>query len=104
MNNWINKIGLDKFAHFGIGGLICALFTFVFILQDLPVLILLPTWRLILCPLMGTVVTFFVSVIKEVFFDNEFDWKDIIAALTGCGFVYISVVIGVLFNFLSNLT
>ena len=50
------------------------------------------------------VIAFFVSVIKEVFFDNEFDWKDIIAALTGCGFVYISVVIGVLFNFLSNLT
>ena len=96
MNNWINKIGLDKFAHFGIGGLICALFTFVFILQDLYVLALIPKWRIILFPIIGTIVAFFVSIIKEYFFDAKADWKDIIAAMIGCVTVFIAVAFGVL--------
>jgi hypothetical protein len=33
---------MDKFAHFGIGGLICAIFTFVFMLQDLDLVATLP--------------------------------------------------------------
>lgn len=96
MNSLIEKIGLDKCAHFGIGGLICALFTFVFILQDLYVLPLLPIWRIILIPTIGTVVTFFVSVIKEYFFDTKVDWKDIIAALIGCVTVFAAVAFGAL--------
>lgn len=101
MNNWITKIGIDKFAHFGIGGLICAIFTFVFMFQDLDLVATLPAWRIMLLPTIGTIVTTFVSVIKELFFDLTADWKDLWAALIGCGFVYASVAIGMLFNCLS---
>ena len=31
MNNLINKIGIGKIAHFGIGGVICAFITLMFI-------------------------------------------------------------------------
>lgn len=101
MNNWIKKIGIDKFAHFGIGGLICAIFTFVFILQDLALIVTLPAWRIMLLPTIGTIVTLIVSVIKELLFDLTADWNDLWAALIGCGFVYVSVAIGMLFNCLS---
>lgn len=99
MNNLINKIGLDKIAHFGLGGLICALFTFVFLLQDM---YYLTPVQMILMPTIGSVVTFIVSLFKEYFFDSKPDWKDITAAMIGCGTVYIAVAIGVLFNVLSN--
>lgn len=101
MNNWIKKIGIDKFAHFGIGGLICAIFTFVFMLQDLDLVATLPAWRIMLLPTIGTIVTVIVSVIKELLFDLTADWNDLWAALIGCGFVYVSVAIGMLFNCLS---
>lgn len=96
MNKFIEKIGMDKVAHFGVGGLICALFTFVFILQDLYILPLIPKWRIILFPLIGTIVTLFVSVLKEFFFDLKFDWKDIIAAIIGCITIFVAVAFGVL--------
>lgn len=92
----INKIGLDKCAHFGIGGLICALFTFVFILQDLSILALIPVWKILLMPTIGSIITFFVSVIKEYCFDSKVDWKDIIAAMIGCVTVFVAVAFGVL--------
>lgn len=98
MNNLINKIGLDKIAHFSLGGLICALFSLVAILQDIHIL---KPWQIILMPTVGTIVTLFVSIIKEYFFDSTPDWKDIYAALIGCGTVYIATAIGVLFNYLN---
>ena len=96
MNKFIEKIGMDKVAHFGVGGLITALFTMVFILQDMPVFIMQP-WRLLLMPFIGTVVTVFVSVIKELFFDVKRDWKDLYAALIGSATVFVAVFFGVLF-------
>jgi hypothetical protein len=38
----VEKIGMDKVAHFGIGGLITALFTIILIVQDLPLILLIP--------------------------------------------------------------
>lgn len=99
MNSLINKLGLDKIAHFSLGGLICALFTFIFTLQDI---YWLKPWQIILMPTIGTIITLFVSVFKEYLFDDKPDWKDIAAAMIGCGTVYIAVAIGVLFNVLSS--
>ena len=98
MTNLISKIGLDKWAHFGIGGLICAIFTFVSLLQDLYVLPLIPIWRLILMPTIGTIVTLVVSIIKEYVIDDKKDWNDIFAALIGCVTVYIAVGFGLLIS------
>lgn len=96
MRKFIEKIGMDKAAHFGVGGLVTALFTMVFILQDLDILILSP-WRAMLYPIIGVVVTAFVSVIKEVFVDDHADWWDVIAALVGSALVFAAVLVGVLF-------
>lgn len=101
MNKFIEKIGMDKVAHFGVGGLITAFFTMVFILQDMPVFIMQP-WRLLLMPFIGTVVTVFVSVIKELFFDAKRDWKDLYAALIGSATVFVAAAFGFLFFIGSN--
>lgn len=95
MNNLINKIGIDKITHFSMGGLICALFTFIFLLQDFNTL---EVWQVLLLPLIGTVVTFVLSIIKEFIIDEVVDWKDIIAGMLGCVPVYIAIGIGILFN------
>lgn len=95
MKDLINKIGIDKVTHFSMGGLICALFTFVFLLQDFNTL---EVWQVLLLPLIGTVVTFVLSIIKEFIIDEVVDWKDIIAGMLGCVPVYIAIGIGILFN------
>lgn len=101
MQRIIERIGMDKIVHFGIGGLITALFTLALIAQDLDVLVLQP-WRVVLYPIVGTVVTAFVSAAKEVFFDNARDWKDLYAALFGSATVFVSAVIGLLLFLGSN--
>ena len=95
MNKFIEKIGMDKVAHFGIGGLITALFTIVFILQDMGTLIFTP-WKMLLYPFIGTAITAVVSVVKEIF-DGVVDKKDIYAALIGSAIVFVAVFFGMLF-------
>lgn len=99
MDNLINKIGLDKFAHFGIGGIICAFITFIVILQDLHFI----NYKMILLyPFIGYIVTIFLSIIKEYIVDApNINWKDIIAGVLGCIFIHIGICIGVLFNYLT---
>lgn len=101
MNKFIEKIGMDKVAHFGVGGLITALFTIALMGQDLIVLAMQP-WRLFLFPIAGTVVTILVSVAKEMFFDAERDWKDLYAALIGSATVFVASAFGFLFFIGSN--
>lgn len=96
MNKFIEKIGMDKVAHFGVGGLITALFTIVFIMQDMGSLIFNP-WRMMLYPFIGTVITTVVSVIKERLIDTQADWKDLYAALIGSATVSVATFFGVLF-------
>lgn len=98
MKKLINKIGLDKIAHFGVGGLICAFITFVIMLQEG----LNVSLNNIVIPTIGSIIVFFISWIKEQFIDNEFNWYDIIAAMLGCIIIYIGIIIGVLFNILSK--
>ena len=96
MNKFIEKIGMDKVAHFGVGGLITALFTIVFVMQDMGTLIFNP-WRVMLYPFIGTVITTVVSVIKEKLIDTQADWKDLYAALVGSATVFVATFFGVIF-------
>lgn len=97
MNKLIEKLGLDKIAHFGVGGLICALITFVVTFQEGGEI----GWWCLAMPTIGTVVVFILSWMKEKVIDDEFNWYDILAAMLGCILIYIAVGIGVLFNTLS---
>ena len=96
MNKFIEKIGMDKVAHFGVGGLITALFTIALMGQDLMVLAMQP-WKMLLYPFIGAAVTAIVSVAKEMLFDEQPDWDDLYAALIGSALVFVSVFFGILF-------
>lgn len=96
MNRLIEKIGLDKLAHLGIGGLTCACITLVMILQDAEMFRSGNLWRAAVSPLAGTV-----AVMMFEFF-KEFDWKDFWFTLAGCALVFAATGIGVLFYVLSN--
>lgn len=95
MKTIIEKIGMDKVAHFGVGGLITALFTIVFILQDMGTLVFHP-WKMLLYPFIGAAVTAVASVVKELF-DETPDKKDILAALIGSAVVFVAVFFGIIF-------
>ena len=101
MNKFIEKIGMDKVAHFGIGGLITALVTIVFIVQDLPMFMFHP-WRMLLYPFIGAAVTAIVSVANEMLMDEQPDWYDLYAALLGSAIVFVAVFLGILFYVGSN--
>ena len=55
MKGLVEKIGIDKLAHLGIGGLVCACITFVVILQDMDTLLGGNVCRALLTPFIGTV-------------------------------------------------
>ena len=101
MNKLIEKIGLDKLAHLGIGGLVCALFTFVVILQDMDTLLGGNVWRALLTPFIGTVAVMMFELFKE-YLDSEFNWKDVLWTFIGCLVVFAAVGMGILFYVLSN--
>lgn len=93
---FLARIGHDKFDHHVLGALICALFTFVFILQDRVF-----DWTAVAVPVIGSVVVLFLSIVKEYAFDDKADWWDIAWAMAGCLWVFAAVAVGVLFNQLS---
>lgn len=93
--------GVDKAAHFGIGGLITAIFTIVFIVQDLPMFMFHP-WRMLLYPFIGGAVTAIVSVAKEMLMDEQPDRYDLYAAMLGSALVFVAVFFGILFFIGSN--
>lgn len=95
VKEWINKVGMDKFAHFGIGGLLSAVVAIPPLLGgwagDAPHTLLAVT--------IGAFVTLVVSVAKEVAdgcLGGRYDWKDIEAAMLGSGCVYLSALAGLL--------
>lgn len=85
----------DKMAHFGIGGLICALLTFVIMIQDFT-FFSEHLFRTLLIPIGGSIVVFGFSVFKELM-DSEYSWLDIIAAMLGCLCVFIAIFLGIIF-------
>jgi archaellum biogenesis protein FlaJ (TadC family) len=55
-----------------------------------------------LYPIVGSVITAFVSAIKELILDSKTDWKDLYAALIGSATVFVATIIGFLFFLGSN--
>lgn len=96
LDKLLAKFGTDKVLHHLGGGLICAVFTFIAILQDGVF-----DWSAVAYPTIGAAVVFIASVVKEYGFDDKTDWWDIAWAMAGCLWVFLSVAIGVLFNQLS---
>ena len=99
MKEIIEKIGNDKFAHLGVGGLMCAMITLVILLQEMGNL---TPAMIFATPIIGTVMVMFLEFCKEHFLDEEFSWKDVLATFIGCVLVFLAVGVGVLFNVLSN--
>lgn len=102
MNELIAKIGLDKLAHLGVGGLLCACITLVMIIQDAEMIRTGDLWRVAVSPLAGTIAVMMFEFFKEYVIDKDFDWKDFWFTLAGCGLVFAATGIGVLFYMLSN--
>ena len=96
--NYFKSWGMDKWAHFGIGGLIGALFTliFLFTLNPIPV-----SWGLLFAFIPGTVLVGILSVIKEFTDSTGFSLPDIVAALIGCATVEIAMIIAIILGLLS---
>lgn len=93
LDDFLAKVGTDKFLHHVLGAMICALISLVAIIQDGVI-----EWDIVAYPTIGAVFVLIISVIKELAFDGKPDWMDVVWAMAGCLWVYLSVVIGVLFN------
>lgn len=96
--NYFKSWRIDKWAHFGIGGLICALSTLIFIFTLNPIYV---SWGLLFAFIPGTVLVGILSVIKEFTDSTGFCLPDIIAALIGCGTVEVAMIIGIILGLLS---
>lgn len=97
LDKLINKVGSDKVLHFLGGGFICSLVSFVAILQESG----LTPWQQVSAVLIGTIVVFILSLMKEVIADDKTDWYDILASVLGCIPVFAAVGLGTWFNVLS---
>lgn len=90
---------MDKIAHFGVGGLICALVVIFCIIlrQNLgqPALDWVSGMGIFV---FGFVVTFFAAFAKEFIIDRTADGGDIIASMLGCVPVLAAVIAGILCN------
>ena len=80
-NKLITKIGVDKVAHFGIGGLITAI---VYVLSTGG--IEYSNIEKLIQGLFMTLVVFVISLIKE-HQDDKFDWFDVLAGVLGSLFM-----------------
>lgn len=98
LDDFLGKVGVDKVLHLFVGAWICAMISFVTILQEGNI----AWWITILMPVIGTIVAIVVSVIKELLLDDKPDWKDLLWTFYGCLTVFIAVGIGVLFNYLGQ--
>lgn len=99
MEKLIEKIGLDRIAHFGVGAAVCGSATLMFVFS-LPVGDTLRcSWPLVaLAPAVGYVLTALLAWAKEMN-DDAPDWKDLLASMLGCVFVHLGAVAGWLLHF-----
>lgn len=99
MEKLINRIGLDRIAHFGVGAAVCAFATLMFVFS-LPVGgELLCSWRLVaLAPAVGYVLVALLAWAKEMN-DDAPDWLDFLASMLGCVFVHLGAAAGWLLHF-----
>lgn len=92
LDNFLEKVGVDKILHHLLGALICAFISFVVIIQEGVI-----DWHVLSYPFIGFVAVLFLSVIKEILFDDKADWMDVVWSVAGCVWVFIAVAIGILF-------
>lgn len=99
MEEFIKKIGLDRIAHFGIGGTLFGAFVAAFALS-LPYgnNVTLSFSDVLLIPMAGYIILAFVEFVKEVFIDNKGDWWDVLATMLGGVFVHICAIVGYTFH------
>ena len=97
MKNFITKItenvGIDKIVHFGIGGIIGAAIAIVITLEigDYG-------WVVGVYPFISHGIVFILSIIKEKFMDDEYNWFDILASVLGSIAVHMAFIIGLTIN------
>lgn len=91
MHNIFKNPGVDKYAHLGIGGLICAMLSTVLNTQDG-----ILDFHALLYALAASAVVFAISVFKEYFVDERFDWADIAFAMIGCALYTVALTVGIL--------
>ena len=87
------RIGMDKIAHFGIGGIIGATIAIVITLARGDY-----GWVAGAYPFISHVVVFILSFIKEKFMDDEYNWLDILASVLGSIAVHMAFIIGLTIN------
>ena len=87
------RIGMDKIAHFGIGGIIGATIAIIVTLAigDYG-------WVVGVYPFLAHVIVFILSFIKEKFMDDEYNWLDILASVLGSIAVHMAFIIGLTIN------
>lgn len=93
------KIGIDKFAHFGVGALICAVVTMVLFMQDTTFVI---SWNNLLWTVAGTIVAMMCQLVKEYIIDDKADHKDTLATFIGCVVIIVAFTVGILLNHMSH--
>ena len=89
--------GMDKLAHFGIGGLVAAIVVIAMAQQDYGC----GPWRTANMSWAGLIVTLWLSIIKEML-DTKRDWRDIVAGIAGAGVVVLAAYGGAVLYVLSN--
>ena len=87
------RIGMDKIAHFGIGGIIGATIAIVITLARGDY-----GWVAGAYPFLAHVIVFILSFIKEKFMDDEYNWLDIFASVLGSIAVHMAFIIGLTIN------
>ena len=87
------KVGMDKIAHFGIGGIIGAAIAIVITLARGDY-----GWVVGVYPFVSHAVVFILSFIKEKFMDDEFNWLDILASVLGSIAVHMAFILGLTIN------
>ena len=87
------KVGMDKIAHFGIGGIIGATIAIVITLARGDY-----GWVAGAYPFVAHAIVFILSFIKEKFMDEEFNWLDILASVLGSIAVHMAFIIGLTIN------
>ena len=85
--------GMDKLAHFGIGGLVAAIVMIAMALQDYGC----GVWRTANMSWAGVIVTIWLSLM-----DTKRDWRDIVAGIAGAFLVVLASYGGAVLYVLSN--
>ena len=96
--NYFKSWGMDKWAHFGIGGLICAWCPGIGLVT---VRAIPGGWGWLFAFIPGLVLVGILSVIKELTDSTGFSLPDIVAALIGCATVEVAMIIAIILGLLS---